>query len=293
VKYSDVEGDPPAQGYPKLNVSFKGAGGKIFNYPGSPFTMNLRMIPSPNFDFRDGEYYIYTLQVERSLDLISFVTAKAASGNTSVVSTPVKELPIVDDEPPKFERVSPDPEKWHSESIIPFRINITDDGAGVETWTIAYQIFRTDLNEWTSWQSRGEVVASDNGTTTFGTDLTLPASGENYVRFKAMDRVASKSTLEYSVSPDYPIKVDVDMPKMDDIEPPSGSVIYHPETRIDANLTDVHSGLDPDSVEIAFSIDGVDNFGTWENLSEFKNGVIEENDEGYHISFNITFAYGV
>ena len=293
VKYSDAEGDTPKQGYPELHVQFYGGKDRLYDYPGTPVEMNLRMYPSPDYDYRNGEYFIYTLEIERSLDIYSFVTARATSGNSSLVSTQVEHLPVVDDQPPTFERVSPDPEIWHSSNIVPFTVNITDKGSGVEPWTIAYQVFRTDINEWTPWQSRGKILDEDNGTVTFQTDLTLPSSGLNFVHFKATDSVGFGRLERYSQSPDYQLKVDVDPPRISDIYPPSGTVIYQTESRVEANLTDMYSGIDPDSIKISYSIDGVENFGKWENLSRFKNASVEQNDDAYHFSFNLTFAYGV
>ncbi|MEN8151075.1 MAG: hypothetical protein ABFS86_14745, partial [Planctomycetota bacterium] len=72
VKYSDIENDPPQVGHPKLNLFYRTIGGAIFPYPGSPFNMTLRLMPTPDYDYRNGETYIQSVEITRDLDMFYY-----------------------------------------------------------------------------------------------------------------------------------------------------------------------------------------------------------------------------
>ncbi|MGA1822485.1 MAG: hypothetical protein ACMUIG_08155 [Thermoplasmatota archaeon] len=288
-KYTDIEGDAPMNGYPKLNVTFRSGGEILYEYPRSPFNMSMRMIPIPDYDYRNGEYFIFTLEVERSLDLYFQIMVRAATGNTTLVKSEWINLPVIDDTPPTFQRVYPPGDQWHSSNIVPFVVNITDMESGVETWSISYQIYREDINEWTSWQSRGVILNNENGVVTYGTNLTMTSGAGNLVHFRARDNVGMSG---YVQSPDYIVRVDVDGPDIEMISPRSGSVLRENEMRVTVNISDDGIGVDPATVEIASSVGGQNNFGTWDNISQFTEGSLAQDGNTWTVRFNITLPYG-
>ena len=72
--------------------------------------------------------------------------------------------------------------------------NITDLESGVETWSISYQLYREDANEWTTWQSRGTILGNQDGVVTYGANLTFTSgAGRESVARRIEELVAADS----------------------------------------------------------------------------------------------------
>ncbi|MDG6226223.1 MAG: hypothetical protein QCI82_12030 [Candidatus Thermoplasmatota archaeon] len=293
VRYSDVEGDEPDQGQPQLHLFFMSAGGKLFYYPGAPFSMFMRLIPPPDMDYRNGEHFIFSLAVERGLDLYYQFGAVASRGNRTEVRTPLQHLPTIDTTPPTFSKVYPGDDEWITGNIINFVMNISDTQSGVDPFSVGYRLYRPDQDMWTSWQNRGQFSYDGLGNLIFTADMTVANGKENKVIFRAKDMVGNGGTdYEYALSDTYSIWVDIKGPVVNIDSPVSGTVLRTPEFRIESRIIDPESGLDTDSIEVSYKLDGSGSYSTWMDLSQFSNVEILPVKDGYFLAFDLQMTYG-
>jgi hypothetical protein len=294
VIYSDVENDPPVSGYPKLDLYYKSVGGLLFPYPGN-FNMTRLMVPPPNFDYRDGETYIITVTPTRQLELYYSFRAKASSGNSTEVSTPLTKGPMLDFTGPTFDRVKPSDEQWQKDNIVDFEMEICDDLSGVDPWSISYQRFNLATEKWDSWQRKGTVETIDNHTVSYKVSITLFEGKENQVRFRSKDIVGNgEDENGYSLSETYNIWVDPIGPNFNIISPRSGQKLKNTEVSILISVWDEGAGLDTESLNISYSLGGPDNYGEWVPVKQYGANISEdiENEGRYILRMNLSRAYG-
>ncbi|MGA1819385.1 MAG: hypothetical protein ACMUHU_00085 [Thermoplasmatota archaeon] len=292
VTYYDVENDPPGAGYPKVNLFYRTLGGSVFPYPGSPFEMNLRKSPAPDYDYRNGETYLCSIVVERDLDIYFYFSAKAASGNQTIVQTPLENLPRIDETGPTFELLKPGESAWIDSNIVNFQVMVSDDLSGVDPWSIFYQTYQEEKGEWDRWQRKGNVYPIDNLTSLYDVNVTFLEGKENLIRFRAKDMLGNGGEEEeYSVSETYSVWVDASGPAVDMTSPRSGAVFHNTVVSFRASITDNGIGVDPNRTEVSYSLDGVGNFLPWQNLSTIM-GTYEIVDDAVEISFNLSLAFG-
>ncbi|MFO8050072.1 MAG: hypothetical protein R6V01_00020 [Thermoplasmatota archaeon] len=290
--YMDRENDAPSPGYPKVNLFYRSAANILYPFPGSPFNMSRILIPRQDLNYYNGEDYIVSLKIKRNLDLFYSISAQASTGNSTIVQTDMRNLPIIDDEGPRFKIVEPEPGQWVKDNIIPLQVIITDDLSGVEPWSIFYQKYQSETGGWGSWQRKGMSVPIDNSSVLYSVNVTLLEGKDNMIRFRAMDKIQYEiNDGRYSISEDHRIWVDPSGPRIDVISPSSGNVQNSTDVTFRAYLEDKGSGLDPDSIEVSYSLTGVDNFGMWSNLSDLE-GELEEEGDGHQLEFNLSLAYG-
>ncbi|MEA3559629.1 MAG: hypothetical protein U9R75_10280, partial [Candidatus Thermoplasmatota archaeon] len=293
ANYMDPENDAPAPGYPKVNLYYLSAGNALYPFPGSPFNMTRRLYPDPpDYNYYNGEVYMVSINVDRELDLFYSVSAKAASGNSTIVRTEILNMPVIDGSGPEFQILAPEEGRWIRDNIIPFSVLIYDELSGVEPWSVFYQKYQDETNGWGPWQRKGTSVSVDNHTLLYTVNVTFLEGDQGLIRFRAMDRTQFESnTPRYSVSQDHNVWVDPNGPRVDVLSPGSGTINNNTEVSFRVYLEDLASGVDVDSVEVSCSLNGVDGFGLWMNLSEVR-GTIEEGDDGYIVDLNLSLGYG-
>ncbi|MBN1389097.1 MAG: hypothetical protein JXA22_00480 [Candidatus Thermoplasmatota archaeon] len=292
VTYYDVENDPPDLGFPKVNISYRTMGGSLFPYPGSPFPMTMRKSPAPDFDYRNGETYLLSLDVERELDLYFFFEARAASGNRTLVTTPVMNLPKIDQNGPTFELWEPEENEWIDRNIVRFQLLIKDDISGVDPWSVFYQTFQEEKGEWDRWQRKGDVNIIDNLTVLYDVNVTFLEGMNNLIRFRAKDMLGNGGEdEEYSISETYKVWVDATGPSVLMTSPRSGAVFNETVVSFTASITDGGIGVDPENIDVSYSVDGVDKFLPWQNLSSIK-GSYEVVEDAVEIRFNLSLSFG-
>lgn len=292
VTYSDIENDPPGVGHPKLNLFYLTLGGAMFPYPGSPFNMTLRLMPAPDYDYRNGETYIQSVEVTRDLDLFYYFSTKASAGNLSEVRTEIMNLPKIDDQGPSFELLSPAEGEWIDENIIDFELRITDDLSGVDPWSTFYQAYQEEKGEWDRWQRKGTIVNIDNHTALYSVSVIFLEGQNNKIRFRAKDMLGNGGEdEEYSISETYSVWVDATGPFVQVTSPRSGSVFHDTIVEFEATIYDSGTGVDLDNIEISYSLNGVADFGPWQNLSAVM-GTYEVGEEGIDVRFNISLSWG-
>lgn len=293
VRYSDVEGDEPMDGHPLLHLFFMSAGGRLFYYPGAPFSMNMRLIPPPDMDYRNGEHFIFSLAVEKGLDLYYQFGAVAKRGNRTDVRTPLVHLPTIDTTPPTFSKVYPGDGEWITGNIINFVMNISDAQSGVDPFSVGYRLYRPDQDMWTSWQNRGQFSYDGHGNLIFRADMVVANGKENMVIFRAKDMVGNGGKdYEYAISDTYSIWVDIKGPVVNIDSPVSGTVLRTPEFRLESRITDPESGLDTDSIEVSYKLDGSGSYSTWMDLSHFSNVDLLPVKDGYYLAFDVQMTFG-
>ncbi|MBN1539539.1 MAG: hypothetical protein JW939_05290, partial [Candidatus Thermoplasmatota archaeon] len=292
VTYFDVENDAPAKGNPKVNLFYRTAGGALYPYPGSPFNMSLRLMPAPDFDFRNGETYIRSMVINRDLDLYYYISARASQGNLTEVRTDFLHLPVIDSQGPTFRLISPDENSWISENIIEFKVELTDDLSGVDPWSVFYQTYQEEKGGWDRWQRKGTSVTVDNLTILYSVNVTFLEGKENLIRFRAKDMLGNGGEEEeYSVSETYHVWVDATGPIVEIISPRTGATFENPQVQVLARIVDAGVGVDPDTITVSYSLNGVEGFGPWQNLSLLK-GSLELTEEGVDVMFNVSLAFG-
>lgn len=296
VTYTDEENDPPFPGYPQLNLYYLAVGDELRKYPGSPFTMS-RLITSPPQDmiYSNGETYIVSVTPTRELELYYNFSAKAISGNNSMVDTDLVRGPYLDWTGPEFQLISPEQDEWIGDNLVEFELNISDDHAGVDPYSISYQRYNLATESWDSWQRKGASAVMDGGSIIYSVQMVLFEGDENKIRFRAKDKVGNgEDSSGYSVSPIYSVMVDSSGPFIDVLEPLSSEILYDIDVSVKARIWDLGSNLDTDSINISYSLGGTDNFGDWIPLEKI-GGIIEEdktNEGSYFISMNLSFTYG-
>jgi len=292
VRYSDLEGDEPSPGFPQLHLMFK-VGNNYYYYPGAPFPMNLRLIPAPDMDYRNGEYFILSIVVEKGLDLYYFISAKARTGNTTEVMTEMTHLPQVDIDPPTFDKVFPEDGQWIRDNIVTLSIHVTDTQSGVDPYSIGYQIYRPDLDAWTSWQSRGTILDIGNGTVRFNATTTLASGKENLVRFRAKDMAGNGGDdYPYAISPLYQVWADTQGPVVRIDDPKSGTTLKTTKVRMEASISDTGAGVDPETIEASYRIPGSSVYSAWQGVGNFSGNEILKDQSGYIVAFDVQLAYG-
>jgi hypothetical protein len=293
ARYSDVEGDAPVGGAPLLHVYFM-SNGRLFYYQGAPFTMNKKLIPPQDQDYRNGEEYIYTVTIEKGLDIYFQIGATAESGNQTEVRTPLQHLPMIDINAPTFTKLSPMDGAWSNSNIVELVVKVTDLQSGVDPTTISFRRYLPNQAGWEErWQSRGTYTSDGNGSIIFRGNMTFDDSDGNLVRFRARDMAGNPTVgYPYAISPDYPIWVDTKGPVVTMDSPRTGSIISSPTVDIEARVIDEGCGVDPDSVEVSYKLDGSSVYSMWANLSEYQDVEVLELMDGYFVSFDVPLAYG-
>ncbi|MBN1539810.1 MAG: hypothetical protein JW939_06670, partial [Candidatus Thermoplasmatota archaeon] len=292
VSYFDIENDPPDEGFPKLYLFYRTLGGSLFPYPGSPFNMTLRKSPAPDFDYRNGETYILSVQIERLLDLFYYFEAQASTGNRSIVQTQVENLPKIDEKGPSFELLKPVQGEWIDRNIVPFQVMVKDDLSGVDPWSLFYQSYQEEKGEWDTWQRKGNVYPVDNLTAIYAVNVTFLEGSGNLIRFRAKDMLGNGGDgEEYSISENYKIWVDATGPSVLITSPRSGALFEDTQVPFTVTITDGGVGVDPNNISISYSLDGVDNFLPWQNLSSFK-GSYELVEDAVEVKFNVSLSFG-
>ncbi|MFW3146539.1 MAG: hypothetical protein ACMUIE_06985 [Thermoplasmatota archaeon] len=293
--YFDAENDPPAPGYPKLNLFYRSAANTLYSYPGSPFNMSMVMInvnPPADFDYRNGEVFMKTVKVDRKLDLFYFISAQASSGNRTLVEAEMKNLPKVDGQGPTFKLLEPKIGEWIDSNIIQFKVLIEDDLSGVDPWSIFYQTYQEEKGGWDVWQRKGSTVPISNTSVLYTVNVTFLEGRDGIIRFRAKDVMGNGGIDDpYSVSQNYPVWVDATGPQVEIISPRSGTTFDKTLVTFNGLVKDEGSGIDPDSFKVSYSLNGVDNFGPWINLSDI-SGAFEEDYGEYDISFSVSLKYG-
>lgn len=290
--YVDLENDAPAPGYPKVNLFYKSAADTLYPYPGSPYNMTRILLPVQDFNYYNGENYIVTLKIDRELDLYYQISAQASSGNRTIVETEMSNLPVIDGTGPSFELIEPTKGTWIESNIIPFTVKITDELSGVEPWSIFYKKYQIETGGWGAWQRKGTSVHIDNSSLLYKVNITFLEGKDGKVKFRAMDKIQfDSSNPQYSISDTYPVWVDPEGPQIQIVEPGPGKVYNTTELTFSTLITDSGSGLDPDSMEVSYSLTGVTGYGAWMNISQV-NGIIEEEGGDIRFDFNISLSYG-
>jgi len=298
VKYEDEEGEAPDKGYPKLHLKYRIVGGLMFDYPGSPFEMSMRMVPppgeeKPDMDFRNGEYYIQKVVIDRDVDLYYYISAVAEDGNQTMVNTTMHHLPVVDGEPPTFKLVAPQPEEWSVDYFVTCTVDINDTESGVDPWSVAYKLYQPQTNEWSKWYTKGSFEQLPDGSLRFSTDVSLQEGQGNLILFRAKDKLGNGGEDDdFAYSDPYTIWVDPRGPEIYEVKPLSGSVFKDTDVEFTAKLRDAGAGLDPDSVMFSYSIDGISGFGDWINVSNIPGSKLEEVEDHYELTFRQYLSWG-
>jgi hypothetical protein len=293
-RYTDVEGDPPVDGAPLLHLWFKSGNNKPYYYPGAPYLMNLKLIPPQDRDYRNGEQYIITVTIEKNLDIYYQFSAKAERGNQTEVWTPMTHLPMIDSTGPTFTMISPEEGEWARSTLVEVVVKVTDLQSGVDPTTIGWRRYLTEQGGWEDrWQSRGTYTSDGNGSITFRGSMTFDDGKNNLIIFRAVDMVGNGGVdYPYAKSEEYPIWVDTKGPFVTMVSPVSGSAVNDPLVEIEARITDMGSGVDIDTVEVSYKLEGSSVFSSWLNLSEFQDVETLELKDGYSVSFDIPLTWG-
>ena len=110
--------------------------------------MNMRMMPAPDFDYPNGETYLFMLTSDRSVELYHRFAVKASAGNRTVVMTELKEGPRLDSKGTVFGPMTPPSGEWQLNNIVQLSIDISDDLSGVDQWSTYYQVFNPVSGSW-------------------------------------------------------------------------------------------------------------------------------------------------
>jgi hypothetical protein len=112
----------------------------------------------------------------------------------------------VDGDAPAFRNAVPEPDDWHGSSEVLVSITADDHAtSGVVGSTLEYSYTTTGASgAWTEWSREGLTVTPDGGDVDGLVTLALPDGTENFVRWRAGDRVGNGP----SVSDAFRIKVD-------------------------------------------------------------------------------------
>ncbi len=293
VSYFDEENDPP-RGYPKVDLFYR-SGSELFHFPDSPFNMTPLRDESYDMNYRNGQNYIFSITIERELELYYRFNVTAATGNRTMILTELTRGPIIDWEGPSFNLISPPPNSWEDDNIVSFELNITDELSTIDQWSIFYQRFNLATEKWDSWQRKGTMEAVDNHSVIYRVNITLFDGTDNMVRFRAKDIHGNgDDELGYSVSDTYKIRVDPTGPFFKVTQPPRGRILYDTDVGVEAEIWDLGAGLDIDSVNISYSLGGSDNYGEWFPVSEFGGELVphEDEEERFILKLNLSLIQG-
>lgn len=295
LTYVDNEDDPPEPGYPKVEVFYKGIGSDPIEYPGQPFSMNMRMMPAPDFDYTNGETYLFMLTPDRPVELYHRFVVKALTGNRSLVRTEMKVGPRLDSIGPAFGPLSPPSGIWQLNNIVQLAINISDDLSGVDPWSTYYQLYNPVSGSWEPWQRKGDSYPTGPGSVNYRVNVTFREGSGNLIRFRAKDMMGNGAQgREYSESAAFPVWVDVSGPMFELESPIPDGALSETLLEITLRVKDGGKGVDPSSVEVTYTIAGTEAYGPWNGLDELR-GVIAEDEEAegeYLVSFDLSLGYG-
>ncbi len=295
MTYVDPEGDLPEPGYPKVEVFYKGIGTEPIEYPGSPFTMNMRMMPAPDFDYTNGETYLFMLTPDRPIELYHRFVARAQTGNRSIVSTEMRTGPRLDSKGPVFGPISPPSGVWQLKNIVQLSINISDDLSGVDPWSTYYQVYNPISMSWEPWQRKGDSYPTGPSSVNYRVNVTFREGAGNLIRFRAKDMMGNGADgKDYSESAAFPVWVDVSGPVFELEAPLPDGALSDPFLELGLRVRDEGKGVDPSTVEVTYTIAGTDAYGPWNTLEDLR-GTIEEDEEAegeYLVSFDLSLEYG-
>jgi hypothetical protein len=293
VSYFDEENDAPL-GTPLVNLSYR-SGNQLFPYPGSPFTMTELMDESFDMNYRNGQNYIFSLIVERELELYHRFEVTAISGNLTRVQTELIRGPVIDWEGPGFELLTPQPSSWQKDNIVSFELKIEDDLSSIDPWTVFYQRFNLATEKWDSWQRKGSIDPVDNHSVIYTVNITLFDGTDNLVRFRAKDLLGNGNDyLGYSESDIYHIWVDPAGPFFEVTSPARGEILEDTDVVVKARIWDLGAGLDTGSINISYSLGGSDNYGEWIPAENIGAEITpdEREEEYYDLEMNLSFTVG-
>jgi hypothetical protein len=173
----------------------------------------------------------------------------------------------VDGDAPAFRNAVPEPDDWHGSSEVLVSITADDHAtSGVVGSTLEYSYTTTGASgAWTEWSREGLTVTPDGGDVDGLVTLALPDGTENFVRWRAGDRVGNGP----SVSDAFRIKVDTKNVTFSSSFPDPNA--WQTRTDIECGVT-IHdtegAGIDVSTVQYRVSFQNLSHYGPWMDWEE-------------------------
>jgi hypothetical protein len=171
----------------------------------------------------------------------------------------------------EFSEPSVPPTKWFNYTQnIPFSLNISDLGSGVDPASVGYSVSQDSGSNWGSWisipssgRSRGDNIIPQ-------VLLNLTEGVKNRVRFRGKDNIGN----DYVESPEYQIRIDTRGATYSEIVPSTMNWYDKSNILCSINISDNISGVDPATIRYKFSTTGLGGYGPWEPIAPTNKTII-------------------
>jgi hypothetical protein len=183
-------------------------------------------------------------------------------GLATVVNGPAFAL-RVDGDVPTFRNAVPEPEDWHSSTLVLTSIT-ADDGqtSGVLASSLEYAYSIDGGSTWSDWSTTNLETGSDGPWVEGMVLLTLPDGEDNFVRWRARDLVGNGP----AVSADFRIRVDtINVTYTNPFPDPDA---WHTQLDVDCGVTirdEDGAGIEVASIQYRVSPANLSGYGEWQS----------------------------
>ena len=289
ITYRDWDNDPPAEGYPKLQIYSDPAGDDpIFQ---QPRVMERSWGPS-DFYFMEGVEYGIETNISTEGKFYWDVEIKDNRGSGTVRS-PILPGPRIDTTPPSLEILSPDGWEWMPTDTVTCRVRVTDTGGShINEDSIQYLSTTKGIDNFVEQglNVKGLDVI-DNDTMEAWADIKLASGVRNYVKFQAKDRVGNgytfSNTINLWLDPDKPYYTEVE-PKARDTqlyEDVNCSILWRDSNPGNTNIQNV--GLKPETIRYSYRTTSGD-YSEWAE----PDGLMRVSNDSYRSWVELKFIDG-
>ena len=189
---------------------------------------------------------------------------------------------LVDLSPPVFSNHTPMDGSWHNQTDIDCSIEIFDGaGSGVDGSSIEYAVSDNGVHGFDYWIPAW--IPENNEPMVPSTKYIFHEGEDNYIKWRSKDITGNGFVESSSVN----LKVDTTPINFAAEISPQMEWYDYAEISTTILVSDIGSGVKPDSIETRISVSGPNDFGRWMSI-DAEN--ISENDGGSH-ELTVTFRY--
>jgi len=171
----------------------------------------------------------------------------------------------VDADPPSFGDWEPALSQWQTSGQVRVSVNVSDQGSGVDSSSVEYQVSTTGPEGWGSWSCEGLSTATAWGMLRCQAYVPLPDGADNLIRWRARDLVGN--VLEESEGRSIPVDSTC-VTFSGSYHGPVGNRVLM-EFEVGTTITDMNgSGVDVSTIEYRVALAGTDAYGRWTDWDE-------------------------
>jgi hypothetical protein len=228
LTYTDLDGDMPDAGYPKLYVYSDDAG--TVPYKSGTYTMD--QYSSGDTDVTDGKDYVKTLKFDDELNFTYKYQVKSDL-NLDIITSSLLVGPSIDAVEVEFKNSSNELDEWITSTAVWCNVTITDiGGSEVDGTNLWYRYTKPGTGNMSRWY---HILDRPINESIFLYKALVFGEGDgNYVQWNATDVAGNGPTY----SPMYNIKIDVTQVTFLDGPPASGTTVNTTAVDVQVTVTD-------------------------------------------------------